>query len=329
MCDDPANFTDPDGRAGIPFLQDFFKTQVGWVLRGGALMAGAMFGAGSLVSSIAAIGGTANTMVSKESLDKMSTNQLANRGSAQGGNGMAANLAQTSESIRNSVQSKIYQSSGNPLQKETNPSDYDSRSKVREAGFFLRHPIIALRVGISSDFGTNISSRATRFSINSGLNDNAYNKGSKRNALRHFIWMGSITSEFGISIAKQIGNAHEENPSISNFDTFNSMDEADEQVDLMNNQIARAIASQYKNETMENLALRGINYFYTTGLWVVEELNYYGTAVYMVKQTKLTDSEYKGAILKISKLNGSGFTDEGDKKALKKVIEQTPPFRGK
>ena len=90
MCDDPANFTDPDGRAGIPFLQDFFKTQVGWVLRGGVLMAGAMFGAGSLVSSIAAIGGTIGSGVK-------STAQIAKDGSSatSGGNASASQSVMT------------------------------------------------------------------------------------------------------------------------------------------------------------------------------------------------------------------------------------------
>ena len=32
MCNDPANFIDPDGRSGIPWLQDFLDSDVGFFL---------------------------------------------------------------------------------------------------------------------------------------------------------------------------------------------------------------------------------------------------------------------------------------------------------
>ena len=67
MCDDPANFTDPDGRAGIPFLQDFMKSNLGQAVAGIAAIASYAVGMGGVTSGISmlgAIGGTMGNIVS-------------------------------------------------------------------------------------------------------------------------------------------------------------------------------------------------------------------------------------------------------------------------
>ena len=111
MCDDPVqqfltaaqrrlrnanpdaigtNFTDPDGRAGIPFLQDFMKSTLGECVIGSIGAIGGAFGIaglmsiggaiGNVVSGAISIGTTANSIKSVAS--------LANQGSgvARGGN---------------------------------------------------------------------------------------------------------------------------------------------------------------------------------------------------------------------------------------------------
>jgi RHS repeat-associated protein len=61
MLGDPANFIDPDGRAGIPFLQDFMKSDGGTFLLN---LAGQVTFLGAMLSPLGSIGGTLSNIVS-------------------------------------------------------------------------------------------------------------------------------------------------------------------------------------------------------------------------------------------------------------------------
>jgi hypothetical protein len=61
MLGDPANFIDPDGRAGIPFLQDFMKSDGGTFLLN---LAGQATFLGAMLSPLGSIGGTLSNIVS-------------------------------------------------------------------------------------------------------------------------------------------------------------------------------------------------------------------------------------------------------------------------
>jgi RHS repeat-associated protein len=61
MLGDPANFIDPDGRAGIPFLQDFMKSDGGTFLFN---LAGQATFLGAMLSPLGSIGGTISNIVS-------------------------------------------------------------------------------------------------------------------------------------------------------------------------------------------------------------------------------------------------------------------------
>jgi RHS repeat-associated protein len=61
MLVDPANFIDPDGRAGIPFLQDFMKSDGGTFLLN---LAGQATFLGAMLSPFGSIGGTLSNIVS-------------------------------------------------------------------------------------------------------------------------------------------------------------------------------------------------------------------------------------------------------------------------
>jgi RHS repeat-associated protein len=64
MLGDPANFIDPDGRAGIPFLQDFMKSDGGFFLEGLASMAGLAGAGGAYIGLVSNLGGVVGTVVS-------------------------------------------------------------------------------------------------------------------------------------------------------------------------------------------------------------------------------------------------------------------------
>jgi hypothetical protein len=61
MLGDPANLIDPDGRAGIPFLQDFMKSDGGTFLLN---LAGQATFLGAMLSPLGSIGGTISNIVS-------------------------------------------------------------------------------------------------------------------------------------------------------------------------------------------------------------------------------------------------------------------------
>jgi len=178
--------------------------------------------------------------------------------------------------------------------------------------FFLRHPIISTQIGTASTFSTNLSSNAARFAYNSGL---ATGKGSSANAFRHTMWQATISSAFGSNIAKEAGDAHEENPQLvsdyenSGANGFNSLDEADSYVDLKNNEIGRSMGEQNGETSPKNNALAVLDYFRNGGLWTVEK----NGKKYIPKINKLSSEEYEKIKKKISeKLNRFGFKKDGE-----------------
>ena len=107
---------------------------------------------------------------------------------------------------------------------------------VRTAGFFVREPVKAIRIGKFVDNSTNISTNATRFSTaknllygvkeeddNGNLIRDEEKRGSEKGAFRHTIWQAKIAAEYGKGIAKQVGNAHEDNTRINLYKNISKM----------------------------------------------------------------------------------------------------------
>lgn len=194
------------------------------------------------------------------------------------------------------------------------PGYYSSYKTTRTIGFGLRHPIIALRIGDVTHNSTNISTNSTRFAINTGLPENDTNEGSHINAFRHVLWQAEITERFGSDIAKQVGNAHEENPYAatgSNLQmTFTSLADADQTIDLLNNQIGRKIGNETKGMTMQERALAVLEYFNANGLWTaIPNVDRDGTiTTWSVARTVLTGDQYNNAKATLSTTNNNGYT---------------------
>ncbi len=184
----------------------------------------------------------------------------------------------------------------------------------REIAFALSHPVIAWQVGSYNRDWQNISSYAGNFAINSHLSayGDGHGRGSQGNAFRHVIWQSMITQEYGSSIARKIGNAHENNPyanlSVRSFSGVGerSWERADQTADLLNNQIGRSIGSRNPNASEKELAMITLDYFHNNGLYVVERN---GDQVDVVRR-QLTDEEYSSARSSLSGTGNDGLMDD-------------------
>lgn len=197
------------------------------------------------------------------------------------------------------------------------PGYYAATVNSRTIGFAVRHPIAAASIGTPERGSTNISTNAVRFSTRIGLTENAAHEGSQVNGFRHVLWQAAITNQFGSGIAKEVGNAHEANPLAINgsnlkteFTGKGALSKADETVDLLNNQIGRAIGGANPNANMQQLALATLEYNYTNGINVATPIsNDKGEITgYKVTQSKLSKEQYENAKKVIQGLNANGFT---------------------
>ncbi len=179
------------------------------------------------------------------------------------------------------INGKIVLINSNEMQRQELVDDIkyqDYEPTHKEVLFSLRHPIAAYHIGSIDKGKNNISTIAHRFA-SSGTGkyvlqyhqDNGSTEGTEVNAFRHTIWQAAITSTYGKEIAKEAGDAHEVNPNahLSSSRLFDTMAEADQSADLMNNIIGRNIGESNKNKNMQELSLLVLDDFFKNGLYVV------------------------------------------------------------
>jgi RHS repeat-associated protein len=199
-----------------------------------------------------------------------------------------------------------------------------SPSWWRTTKFVMRNVIIAQNIGIYEKGSQNISTNSQRFAGRLGLSEPREMKGegNQVNAFRHIMWQSEITAQYGAGIARQAGDAHEENPNSASGNNFKTSFKnlsgaggADETIDLMNNVIGRAIGEATKGEDMQFRALVTLEYFKYTGLWTATPTtdNKGNTTGYTIGQTKLTQDQYNNAKTIINELNGNGRTSSEQK----------------
>ena len=208
-------------------------------------------------------------------------------------------------------------------------------SWMREAGFAVRHLRIASEIGTYVKGSDNLSSRAVRFATRGtssesnsilkqtiSVNGKNVTEGTQVNAFRHGLWQATITATYGESIAKQVGNAHEDNPSANlsqrNFSGKNAVAKADETIDLLNNQIGREIGKANPNGSMQELAMATLDYFHDKGLYTATA-NKDGSIT--VGQTKISDEQYQQMKEVFQQLNNNGRNQQ-EQQAKDKEREQ-------
>lgn len=187
--------------------------------------------------------------------------------------------------------------------------------------FVVLNPIDAYKIGRAKSGEKNISTTASNFQQNLCIKNDGpfscYEYGDEGNAFRHTLWQSIITTQLGADTAKQAGDAHENYNGLKNYFVYSSIEDADRQCDLRNNEIGRNIALNHPNLNNNELAEMVVFYFYENGLWQIEK----GLDGYRIIQRKITDEQYKNAIKIIRSKNEFGLSnksDNVDNKSLKR-----------
>lgn len=216
---------------------------------------------------------------------------------------------------------------------------YKAGSKTRELGFFLRHPVIATEIGEEQHGSENISTNATRFAAGLGLTEVLpSHEGSEVNAFRHALWQSTITVNYGASIARQVGAAHENNPlavqdvtDTTNL-SFKTLAEADQSIDLLNNQIGRRLGLENPGLSMRDLAFTVLEEFRVLGLFTATQ-NADGS--FSISRSQLSKDKYARALKKLTILDNLGFEpaerlqhdrERAEQKAEQRRLQREPKF---
>lgn len=183
---------------------------------------------------------------------------------------------------------------------------YAERSAIiKTITYSIFHPSIVARVGWYKEGSLFISTTAADFAINLTRAMGCKNdeSGDTRNALRHTIWQGLITNEFGKDQAQQIGIAHENRTdyNLSVGQIYTKRDDADTVADLKYNSIGQEIGENDYIST-QDLVYMVLEYSKNNGLWEVETTK----DGYKVVQKKLTDEQWEKALMELQKLNKYG-----------------------
>jgi len=175
--------------------------------------------------------------------------------------------------------------------------------------FGLTHPLITSRIGIGVTKGAvNINTNATRFAtrgeiLYGSIPNEQEERGRENGAFRHTLWQAQITSEFGSDIAKQVGDAHEDNPIIDMNQTFfTNINDADKSVDLHNNIIGRAIGENNKGAKMDKNAISVLKVYMKEGLYQAKKIK----GGYKVERVKLNSSKGKMLMSILNQLDENG-----------------------
>ena len=214
--------------------------------------------------------------------------------------------------------------------------DPDGMGVWDEVKFAFQHPMIASQIGEYSHGSSNISTNAQRFASRIGLStqmgsDKNATAGTQVNAFRHTLWQATIADKFGGDIAKQVGNAHEDNPSVNlNVNTFSgksALSQADQTIDLLNNNIGRKIGKDNPSATMQEIATKTLDAFHNDGLYTAT-VNKDGSVT--INKTKISDEQYKQGMETLNNLNNNGRTQEEQKQKQKlneQALQQSTPTR--
>jgi uncharacterized protein RhaS with RHS repeats len=195
---------------------------------------------------------------------------------------------------------------------------------LRTIQFALTHLAIATQIGEYQKGTNNISTNSTRFATTDGVlkktidaDGKKVDEASQIGAFRHTLWQATIASKFGSMIAKEAGDAHEENPDTETgrgIYHVTALAHVDEKVDLSNNIIGREIGEANPKLGMKDLAMKVLEIFKEEGLFTATKTTLgKGAEVFIINRNKLSDEQYNQLKQLLSKLNNNGRTEEQQK----------------
>jgi len=185
-------------------------------------------------------------------------------------------------------------------------------SEIKTILFIKDHPIKASIIGRPNEYDIpTISERVSNYASNVGLTDikNVYS-GTEINAMRHVMWMASIAVKFGQDIAEEVGCAHEVNADALQDVSdpyryrYESREDADPAIDLLNNEIGLRIAEEIEPDaSMKEICRIALGEYYNQGFNIAEQ-NPDGS--YSIVVYRLTEEEYRSALHTLDTLNWLG-----------------------
>jgi RHS repeat-associated protein len=196
---------------------------------------------------------------------------------------------------------------------------------LRTIQFALAHLAIATQIGEYQKGTNNITTNATRFATTGSVlnktidaNGKKVDEASQIGAFRHTLWQATIASKFGSMIAKEAGDAHEENPKAETgggIYNVRALASVDEKVDLSNNIIGRKIGEANPNLGMKDLAMKILETFKDEGLFTGTKTTLgTGQEVFIIARTKLSNEQYNQLKELLNNLNNNGRTEKQQKK---------------
>jgi RHS repeat-associated protein len=235
---------------------------------------------------------------------------------------------------------------------DLNGKDGSAYDHVRLWWFRVQYPHLSWAVGLPEQDSNpnyltkptlhpNISTLATRFSNWLPFGDTE-KSGTKTNAMRHAIWQGLIIRDFSAKDAELVGNVHEHDPSrdlsVTHFENpkVNGQNdteegkrilaEADEVIDLLNNDRARSF---YNERLIRDKSNKGIVEYYLgifryEGFYVADiTYNSAGTAIEKVDISlrRLDPAMYVKAMKSLGEVNEIGLSATHQALGEKAAIE--------
>ena len=183
--------------------------------------------------------------------------------------------------------------------------NYGKTNTVKEIGYSMQEPYIALVNGAPTLNYDSISLSSSNYAINLGnrLGVIKNEPGNEKNALRHVIWQGLLTNRFGTHHANRIGRAHEDRNVDTNQHKWNDKEDADTVADLLNNTIGQSIGLDGKMSN-QDVVEKVLQVFQSEGLWVVvcRENNSYS-----VERKRISEGERNELLNYLMQLNSNGL----------------------
>jgi len=120
-------------------------------------------------------------------------------------------------------------------------------------------------------------------------------------------YVTSLTPQSVTDAARRIGDSHEDDsklPLDAATAIYPTLARADEVVDLLNNIQGRIIGDGFRSSNMNDITGALLTHYRDYGLWVVVRQP---SGAYRVARQRLSEEEYKNAIILLGRMDRNGF----------------------